>query len=154
MTNPKPQSDEPGGRRFSRPAIIGTAILPFGFLLVLFFFPILATSSLVEISTWPDAIRYPMLFLGIIAPIASTALGVTSILQIRKSNGKIYGLPLAVLTTLFYPIIFLSLFLIFIGWTSLGSISGSSLVPLAWLFIIIMIDSIIIRFTWRTVKRY
>ncbi len=130
MTDPKPQSDEPSGRRLSRPAIIGTAILPFGFLLVLFFFPILATSSPVKTPTWLDTIRYAVLFLGIIAPFASTALGVTSILQIRNSNGEIYGLPLAVFTTLFYPIIYLSLFLIFIGWTFLGGISGSSLVPL------------------------
>ncbi|UCF27004.1 MAG: hypothetical protein JSW42_10180, partial [Chloroflexota bacterium] len=84
---------------------------------------------------------------------ASTALGLISISQIRNSNGGIYGLPLAVFVSLFYPIIIISLFLVFTGWTFLGSLSGSSLIPLAWLFLILLVDYLIIRFTWRAANR-
>jgi hypothetical protein len=60
-----------------------------------------------------------------------------------------YGLPLAVFVSLFYPIIVLDLILIIIGWTLLGSIEELSIIPLAWLFIILVIDYLIIRLTWR-----
>jgi hypothetical protein len=62
-------------------------------------------------------------------------------------------LPLAVFVSLFYPIIVLDLILIFIGWTFLGTIEGASIIPLAWLFLILLIDYLIIRFAWRTATK-
>jgi hypothetical protein len=35
----------------------------------------------------------------------------------------------------------------------LGPLSGSSLIPLAWLFLILLVDYLIIRFTWRAANR-
>jgi hypothetical protein len=147
------QENEPQERQFSRLAIVGTAILPFGFLLVLFFNPISASTFPTDAPSWQVILRYAALLLAVIAPFASTILGFISMSQIRNSNGMVYGLPLAVFTSLFYPVILLSLFLVIIGWTFLASISGSSLIPLAWLFVILLIDYRIIRFTWRAAKR-
>ena len=126
MSISTPQNEDPQERGFSRLAIIGTAILPFGFLLGLIFIPISVSYSPNAAPTWLVILRYFVMLLAIIAPFASTALGFISISQIRKSNGVIYGLPLAVFTSLFYPVLFVSLFLIFIGWTYLGSIKFRS----------------------------
>lgn len=153
MNNLYSQENDPQKRQFSRMAIFGTAILPFGFLLVLFFIPISASTFTRDESIFQLMLRYGLMMLALIAPFAATVLGFLSISQIRNSNGRVYGLPLAVFTSLFYPILFLSLILVFLGWTFLASISGSSLIPLIWLFVILLIDYLIIRFTWQTAKR-
>lgn len=153
MSTPFSPKNEPQNRQISRSAIVGAAILPFGLLLGLLFIPVSATTTPTITPAWQLILRYAALLLAVIAPFASTALGLISISQIRNSNGGIYGLPLAVFVSLFYPIIILSLFLVFTGWTFLGSLSGSSLIPLAWLFLILLVDYLIIRFTWRAANR-
>jgi hypothetical protein len=134
MSKSFPPTADPQKSRLSRLAISGAALLPFGFLLGLFFIPI--STSL----------------LAVIIPFASTTLGLISISQIRKSAGEIYGLPLAVFVSLFYPIVVLSGLLVILGWTFLGTLSRSSLIPLAWLFVILLIDYLIVRLTWRAAK--
>ncbi|MBE9474225.1 MAG: hypothetical protein IMY85_04985 [Chloroflexi bacterium] len=150
MSSSSLSNDTSPERRISRLAIIGALLLPIGFLLILFFIPLGRSTTPTSPSTWQILFRFTLLPLSIIAPIASTVLGFISISQIRKSNGTIYGLPLAVFVSLFYPIIVLDLILIIIGWTFLGTIEGSSIIPLAWLFIILVIDYLIVRYTWRT----
>jgi hypothetical protein len=114
MNNSYSQENDPQERQFSRMAIIGTAVLPFGFLLVLFFIPISASTFARDESILQMMLRYWLLALALIAPFAATILGFLSISQIRNSNGRVYGLPLAVFTSLFYPILFLSLILVFL----------------------------------------
>ena len=145
--------DQPQDRKVSRLAIIGAMLLPFGFFLILLFVPINASTTPQSPSTWQIVLRFTLLPLAVIAPFASTALGFASISQIRNSNGSIYGLPLAVFVSLFYPIIVLDLILAFLGWTFLGRIEGLSILPLAWFFLILVIDYLIIRFTWRAAKK-
>ena len=140
-------------RRISRLAIIGALLIPFGFFLVLLFFPFYRSTTPTSPSNWQLLLRFTLLPLSVAAPIASTALGFISISQIRKSNGTIYGLPFAVFVSLFYPIIILDLILIIIGWTFLGTIEGSSIIPLTWLFIILVIDYLIVRFTRRAATK-
>lgn len=149
MNTSTPPADTSPERNISRLALIGAILLPFGFLIILFFIPLSRSTTPTSPSTWQILLRYTLLPLSVVAPIASTALGVISISQIRNSNGTSYGLPLAVFVSLFYPIIVLDLILIIIGWTFLGSIEGLSIIPLAWLFIILVIDYLIIRLTWR-----
>jgi hypothetical protein len=115
----------------SRLAITAAVILPVGFLLVLFFIPSSSITATPSVFTSQILVRYAILLLSIIALFTSTALGFISISQIRKSNGLITGLPLAVFVSLFYPIIILDLILIYIGWRFLGTIEGTSLIPLA-----------------------
>jgi hypothetical protein len=151
MSKSFPPTADPQKSRLSRLAISGAALLPFGFLLGLFFIPISTSSTPAAGPTWQLILRYFSL-LAVIIPFASTTLGLISISQIRKSAGEIYGLPLAVFVSLFYPIVVLSGLLVILGWTFLGTLSRSSLIPLAWLFVILLIDYLIVRLTWRAAK--
>jgi hypothetical protein len=153
MSSSSLSNDTPPERRISRLAIIGALLIPFGFFTVLLFFPLSRSTTPISPSTWQTLLRFTLLPLSIIAPIASTALGFISISKIRNSNGTIYGLPLAVFVSLFYPIIVLDLILIIIGWTLLGDIQGWSFLPVIWLFFVFAIDYLIVRSTWRAVNR-
>ena len=153
MSSSSLSNDTPPERRISRLAIIGALLIPFGFFTVLLFFPLSRSTTPISPSTWQTLLRYTLLPLSIIAPIASTALGFISISKIRNSNETIYGLPLAVFVSLFYPIIVLDLILIIIGWTLLGDIQGWSFLPVIWLFFVFAIDYLIVRSTWRAVNR-
>ena len=153
MSSSSLSNDTPPERRISRLAIIGALLIPFGFILVLLLFPLSRSTTPTSPSTWQTMLRFTLLPLSIIAPIASTALGFISISKIRNSNGTIYGLPLAVFVSLFYPIIVLDLILIIIGWTLLGDIQGWSFLPVIWLFFVFAIDYLIVRSTWRAANR-
>jgi hypothetical protein len=153
MSSSSLSNDTSPNRRISRLAVIGALLIPFGFFLVLFFFPLSRSTTPTSPSNWQTLLRFTLLPLSVVAPIASTALGFISTSQIRNSNGTIYGLPLAVFVSLIYPIIVLDLILIFIGWTLLGTIEGASIIPLAWLFLILVIDYLIVRFTWRAATK-
>ncbi len=140
-------------RRISRFSIIGAIILLFGFFLVILVIPVSASTSATTPTLWQNVLRFTLLPLSIIAPLASTALGLLGISEIRKSDGRIYGLPLAVFVSLFYPIILLDVLLFIVGWSLLGDIQVSSIIPLAWLTMVLVIDYIIVRLTWRAATR-
>ena len=148
MTN----NDSPN-RRISRFSIIGAIILPFGFFFVFLFIPVSTSTSATSATLWQNVLRFTLLPVSIIAPFASTALGLLGISEIRKSDGRIYGLPLAVFVSLFYPIILLDVLLFIVGWSLLGDIQVSSIIPLAWLTMVLVIDYIIVRLTWRAATR-
>lgn len=145
--------DDSPVKRVSRLSIIGAIILPFGFLLVLLFIPLRASNSLTQPTVWQNILSYILLPISIIAPFATTALGLLGISEIRNSKGNIYGLPLAVFVSLFYPIIVLTLILFIVGWSLLGEVEGGNIIPLVWLFIVLLIDYLIIRFSWRVASR-
>ena len=153
MSSSSLSNDTSPERRISRLAIIGALLIPIGFFTVLLFFPLSRSTTPTSPSNWQIILRFTLLPLSVVAPIASTALGFISTSRIRNSHGTIYGLPLAVFVSLFYPIIVLDLILIFIGWTLLGTIEGLSIIPLAWFFLILLIDYLIIRFAWRTATK-
>lgn len=139
-------------RKLSPIAVGGLILLPFGFLLVIFIRPGFdALNSL--LSSWSSSTSYLLLALGSLAPIGSTILGLISIRQIKNSGGELYGMPLAVGVTLFYPIIVLTLLLFILGFSTLGAISKSSLVPLVWFFLVIIIDYWLVRIAWRRINR-
>ncbi|MBL9133444.1 MAG: hypothetical protein JNG86_19690 [Verrucomicrobiaceae bacterium] len=48
-----------------------------------------------------------LLFIGAGAPIGTTMLGAISMSRIKKSGGKLYGLPLAFADTVFFPMLLL-----------------------------------------------
>ena len=148
MTN----NDSPN-RRISKFSIIGAIILPFGFFFVFLFIPVSTSTSATSATLWQNVLRFTLLPVSIIAPFASTALGLLGISEIRKSDGRIYGLPLAVFVSLFYPIILLDVLLFIVGWSLLGDIQVSSIIPLAWLTMVLVIDYIIVRLTWRAATR-
>lgn len=145
--------DEIPEKRVSRLSITGAITLPFGFLLVLLFIPLRASTSLTQPTIWQNILSYILLPISVIAPFATTALGLLGISEIRNSKGKIYGLPLAVFVSLFYPIIVLTLILFMVGWSLLGEVEGGNNIPLVWLFIVLVIDYLIIRFSWRAASK-
>jgi hypothetical protein len=55
---------------------------------------------------------FPVLALSLSAPVGATILGIVAISQIRRSNGALYGLPLAVTDALFFPLILLDAVLV------------------------------------------
>ncbi|UCD98000.1 MAG: hypothetical protein JSV42_13700 [Chloroflexota bacterium] len=144
---------KPPDRRISRPAVLGLVCLPLGFLLILLFYPQDRSSILNSPSFGENVWQVVILATGILAPIAATSLGVWSIFQIRRSAGLIFGLPLAVTASLFYPIILLDLILIILGWLIFGQIQDSGLIPLVWFFLILLMDYLIIRLTWKAVSK-
>lgn len=125
-------------KKVSRYVIAGAVVFPFGFLLFLLFIP----------ATITTAVHTLLIAIGVITSIASTALGILSIRQIRSSSGTFYGLRLAVFLSLFFPLVVLDLLLFMLGWSILGRITTSSLVPLAWLVVVILFDYWIVRITW------
>jgi hypothetical protein len=125
-------------QKVSRFAIAGAVLFPFGFLMLLLFIP----------TIMPAAIHALLIAIGVIAIITSTALGVLSIRQIRRSSRAIYGMRLAVFLSLFFPIIVLDLLLFILGWSVFGRIATSSLVPLGWLVVVILLDYLVVRITW------
>jgi hypothetical protein len=146
-------AETPMDNHVSRRAIIGAIILPIGFCLVLLIIPLSASNAPAPVSTWQTILRFTLLPLSIVAPFASTALGLLGISEIRNSNGRVYGMPLAVFVSLFYPILVLDLILFIIGWSMLGDIEGWDFIPLAWLVLVLVIDYFIIRTTWRAANR-
>lgn len=145
-------ADKSQDRRISRLAIIGALLLPVLFL-ILIFVTLNSSTIFTSPSNWQILLRFTILLTAVIASFASIALGFTSISQIRNSNGSIYGLPLAVFVSLFYPIIVLDVILIIIGWTLLGDIQGWGFLPVIWLFFVFAIDYLIVRTTWRAANR-
>jgi isoprenylcysteine carboxyl methyltransferase (ICMT) family protein YpbQ len=119
----------------SRFAIAGAVFFPFGFLLILLFFPV-------------TALIVVLIALGGIALIISTTFGFLGIRQIREAGGTYYGMRLSVFLSLFYPIIILNLLLFMLGWSILGSIITSSLLPLVFLVVVVLVDYWIVRVTW------
>ena len=126
------------GNKVSRYAVAGAVVFPFGFLSLALFFP-------AAVPLWLQSL---LIALGGIAIITAVILGILSIRQIRRSAGDTYGMRLAVFLSLFYPIIVLDLLLFMLGWSILGTITTSSLVPLAWLVVIILVDYLVVRITW------
>ena len=57
-----------------------------------------------------DVYRFLLLPLGIIGPLVSMALGWAGIQECRRSDGAVYGLPLAVISLWGAPLMILNLF--------------------------------------------
>lgn len=144
--------DKSQERRISRLAIIGALLLPVLFV-ILIFITLNSNTIFTSPSNWQILLRFIILLTAVIASFASIAFGFTSISQIRNSNGSIYGLPLAVFVSLFYPIIVLDVILIMIGFTLLGNIEGWGFIPVIWLFLVFAVDYLIVRTTWRAANR-
>ena len=50
---------------------------------------------------------FPLLAVAFTAPFGATILGLIAISQIRRSLGKLYGMPLAIFDTLLFPLLLL-----------------------------------------------
>ncbi len=152
-STPSVSVDKSQDKKISRLAIIGALLLPFGFILILLFIPLSSSNTLTPPSNLQILLRFLILGLAVIALFASIAFGLMGISQIRNSNGSVYGMPLAVFVSLFYPIIVLDVILIIIGWRLLGGIEGWGFLPVIWLFFVFGVDYLIIRSSWRAANK-
>ena len=118
--------------------VLGAVLFPVGFL------PLLFASSI----SIPLYLQYLLSGFAVVALIATPVLGFLGIRQIRRSQGAISGIRLAVVLTLFYPVIVLDLLLFMLGYSILGQRTTSSLVPLVWLVLVMLIDYGIVRVVW------
>ena len=133
-----PPSGSASKQNISRYVIAGAALCLLGLLVLL----------LAIIAPISEALTIVLIAIGACAAIASTACGFLAVRQIRSAGGVVYGMRMAAFLSLFYPIIVLDLILIMLGWSLLSRLTTSSLVPLAWLVVIILVDYLVIRITW------
>jgi hypothetical protein len=101
-----------------------------------------------------------MLPLGLAAPFGTTILGLIAISDIRHSDGRLYGLPLAVADALLFPLLVLDVLLVWIGLLLIGICAGLFSFGLTWagisvltLPVVIAIDALIVWTVWRKVSR-
>jgi predicted Ser/Thr protein kinase len=100
-----------------------------------------------------------LLFIGAGAPIGTTILGAISMSKIKKSCGKLYGLPLAFVDTVFFPMLLLHgamavLLILLIGtlMNVAGVKAGLGMAEMGLLAMLPLIaDFFIVRALWRKV---
>lgn len=103
---------------------------------------------------------------GLIAPFVTTLLGVLAIGQIRRSNGKLYGLPLAVFDALLFPLLLLDLFLVWLGFmlfvgvlslvlkgVSVATMGPLLLTTLLIVPLVLVLDIWLIRLSWQAANQ-
>jgi len=157
-----PDLDETTGvvPKVSRTAIIGAVLLPFGILTtILFLIPGITYSTVDGLTTnkVPPSFWWQWLLLVTILPLATTILGLVSISQIRASKGKLMGKPLALVDTLFYPLLVLDGLLIAFMFMIIATITDGhlalteSLALLSYLLVII-VDLIIGVIAWHKIR--
>lgn len=96
---------EPPQRRFSRCAIVATCFAPFAPAAYICVFGYVSEGAEGVIPALVRFVAWVVLLLGVVAPIATTALGLIAVSQIRASSRRLIGMPLAVAMTLLYPLL-------------------------------------------------
>ncbi len=122
-------------RRVSPPAVVGAVWAGFALLLAM-----LAAAS----GRPPEPLVGLMLLVGCSGTVGVTLLGFVALRRIRRSEGREYGLPLALVEAFLFPAVLANLALIGI----LAATDGAGLVVLAAL-IIIAANVALGRFAWR-----
>ncbi len=177
-SKPAPSSPSPASgdtlvlmpEKLSRKAIVGLLLLPLFFLAAGAW---LITSVGVArpgvgdasptMAWWLMIVMGILLLPGVIAPLLTTLLGWWAVADIRRSRGRIGGLPLAVFDGLFFPLLVLDLFL-GLGlrnafyWFTATQMPRSfqnpppELVTFGVTLLVLLGDFLIIRRVWRAVR--
>jgi hypothetical protein len=130
-------------KRFSRTAIVGACLLP----LVLILVPVIAVLPI------PGPAEIMLVLLGVLAVFGTTILGIVSIIQIRHSEGRLYGMGLALFDALLLPLLALSIGIIAVCVGVAMVISGGMLSVLIMiifgLIICVPLDFFLIRWACR-----
>lgn len=165
--------EPPAPSRFSKSAIAGALWVPFFFVALFGMYLVQATvpaqdGTLPPRTLFQNIMSFAVLPLGLLAPFGTTILGSISLARIRRSKGRIAGLPLALADALFFPLLLLDAVLFFL-WYSLsnrffpeslaGPIQGGTEV-LRTLFVfvlpaiaLLLLDALVVFFAWRAAKK-
>ncbi len=122
-------------RRLSPPAVVGAVWAGFALFLAM-----LAAAS----GRPPEPLVGLMLLVGCSGAVAVTLLGFIALRRIRRSEGREYGLPLALVEAFLFPAVLANLALVGV----LAATDGAGLVALAGL-IIIAANVALGRYAWR-----
>ena len=160
--------------RFSRTAIVGAWWVPSGLVVLLLFSWSLQEVSVSLGNSGPPVpgqnwlgllIGLPVALLGLTAPFGTTILGWVAVTQIRRSAGRLYGLWLAVLDGLLFPLLALDGLLVAVGLITKIKLDAQSgivdphLSVSFWeivapgLSLLAFLDWLIIRAVWRAVNK-
>jgi serine/threonine protein kinase len=164
-----------GKPRFSRTAMVGAILAPLSFIPIGWFFSMVremtqATTPSTHDTSWLNISLGIMGYMGLvlIAPLATTILGWTAVLQIQRSVGSLRGLKLALFDGLLFPLLMLDamigglwVFLDKLVAVYVRHLGGSMFADLwdfsAWLLILLVtliwVDSQIIRRVWCVVNK-
>jgi hypothetical protein len=108
--------------RFSRKAIFAACLIPvFFFFVPLTLAPVWALQSETSVGTPP---LFAILLIGmptVLAPFLTTILGFMAVTDIRRSNGQLTGLGLALVDAAFFPILLLNVLICGACWFGLKS---------------------------------
>ncbi|MDG1897039.1 MAG: hypothetical protein P8J37_19205 [Fuerstiella sp.] len=108
--------------RFSRKAIFAACLIPvFFFFVPLTLAPVWALRSETSVGTPP---LFAILLIGmptVLAPFLTTILGFMAVTDIRRSNGQLTGLGLALVDAAFFPILSLNVLICGACWFGLKS---------------------------------
>jgi hypothetical protein len=164
LAPPKPlQHRGPGagddGSRFSRKAIWGAVWAPLAFGALI---PMMLVETVVGSGPGvapPPGVPPPIRILagvltifGAAAPFGTTILGLIAISEIRRSAGKIFGLPLAVADMLLFPLLLLDGLIIGVVYFVVPEAARASLSPALLVVVpllIVGIDLVLARAAWR-----
>ncbi|MBN1555830.1 MAG: protein kinase [Phycisphaerae bacterium] len=174
LDSPPPQDDSGEDRgsaaphdasepRMSKLAVIGAIWAPFAF--IVFFtmfmgFRVVPAGTSREPTLLQWVLRYTVLPLGVTAPFGTTILGIIAITKIRHSLGRLYGLGLAVLDALLFPLLVLNV-LIGVCFSRLATViqfssneSDNQAIALgATFFVCIVVDIVVFLLVWRKAKK-
>ncbi|MBM3844750.1 MAG: hypothetical protein FJ405_00495 [Verrucomicrobia bacterium] len=154
---------------FSRKAIIGASQIPVFLLALLMMFPTWtnlntpAEAGLSKPSWWQVVLVITVGAGGVTAPFLTTLFGWWAVGEIRRSRGRIGGLPLAVFDGLFFPLLALNVILVFglsnTAKTLLHARTTAPMSPADWnvmvfgiVLLCLFLDFLIARRVWRTVR--
>ena len=156
--------------RFSRKAIVGAAWVP---TVIAVTIPILAANDMNQFTQslgpingpdwWRWLLAFTFLTLPVSAPFVTTILGLSAIRDIRHSQGRLTGLPLAVTDALLFSLLafdallcfLLALLLVSLGYLDLATTALTQSAPFLLLAILTCAgaDIFITRWAWRAAKK-
>lgn len=163
---PAASNDSPPAR-FSRTAIVGVCWSYFAVLAALFWWVATDGGPGQNPTAFSYLLTLTLVPLGIAAPFGTTILGWVAVAQIRRSSGRIYGLPLALFDAMLFPLLaldFITNLVLARGWWAFASLAKDTsiapyskativivdiLILLAW----VVLDYLIVRRVWRAVSK-
>lgn len=153
--------------RISRTAVVGAVWAALFFAsFVAFFWTMKADVGAPKPPPWLSLLQIVgivVALIGLVAPIGTTACGLVAISQIRSANGRLCGMPLAVVDALFFPLLILDGVIAkgaaaiyeanHYGYSPGGQSNLSLVLTAVAVLVIVILDVVVVRAVWRAVRQ-